>query len=184
MCRSPFTLPCSSLALLVFLAQACSPISLHPGACHLDALAAASLQRCFARQRPSVPCCTPPRQAFRHISCTSTSSSDMAAPLQHSGGGGWVSLNTPPEELCLANTLVTGQSFRWRRTDDASSPHDTYTGVIGQRLVQMRQLPGDVLYRVLARRCVWCRGVAGSCKGQGALHVLGLPGSSVATPAA
>jgi N-glycosylase/DNA lyase len=67
---------------------------------------------------------------------------------------GWVSLGTPADELLLANTLVTGQSFRWRRTDDTSRPYDTYTGVIGQRLVQMRQLPSDVQYRVLARRCV------------------------------
>lgn len=68
--------------------------------------------------------------------------------------GGWVSLATPPAELLLANTLVTGQSFRWRRTDDAGSPHEVYTGVVGQRLVQMRQLPDDVQYRVLARRWV------------------------------
>jgi hypothetical protein len=65
----------------------------------------------------------------------------------------WLSLHTPPEELLLANTLVTGQSFRWRRTDDSSSCYEMYTGVIGQRLVQMRQLPNDVQYRVLARRC-------------------------------
>lgn len=68
--------------------------------------------------------------------------------------GGWVSLATPPAELLLANTLVTGQSFRWRRTDDASSPHEVYTGVVGQRLIKMRQLPDDVQYRVLARRWV------------------------------
>jgi hypothetical protein len=76
-------------------------------------------------------------------------SSKAMAGLQE----GWVSLHTPPEELLLANTLVTGQSFRWRRTDDSSSCYEMYTGVIGQRLVQMRQLPADVQYRVLARRC-------------------------------
>lgn len=65
---------------------------------------------------------------------------------------GWVSLHTPPDELLLSNTLPTGQSFRWRRTDDSSSPYEVYTGVVGQRLVQMRQLPADVQYRVLARR--------------------------------
>jgi len=64
----------------------------------------------------------------------------------------WISLNTPPEELLLANTLVTGQSFRWRRSQTSNSPHETYVGVIGQRLVEMRQLPDNVQYRVLARR--------------------------------
>ena len=58
----------------------------------------------------------------------------------------WVSLGTPRKELTLDNTLQTGQSFRWRKTSPS-----TYTGVIGQRVVQVRQLEADVAYRVIAR---------------------------------
>lgn len=58
----------------------------------------------------------------------------------------WTSLGTPEEELRLEFTLPTGQSFRWRKTADCE-----YTGVIGHRVVQMRQLPHDVEYRVIAR---------------------------------
>jgi hypothetical protein len=97
------------------------------------------------------------------------------ASAQQVHQGGWVSLSTPPEELWLANTLVTGQSFRWRRTDDSSSPHGTYTGVIGQRLVQMRQLPADVLYRVLARRCAW---LCSHSKARSVWSIVPLPGWS------
>lgn len=61
-------------------------------------------------------------------------------------GHRWLSLNTPVHELCLHNTLPTGQSFRWRRT-----AHDTYTGVIGQRVVQLKQLDNDVVWRTVAR---------------------------------
>jgi 8-oxoguanine DNA glycosylase, N-terminal domain len=46
----------------------------------------------------------------------------------------------------LDNTLPTGQSFRWRPTSPG-----VYTGVVGQRVVQLRQLPSDVEWRVLAR---------------------------------
>ena len=42
----------------------------------------------------------------------------------------WRSLAMPKKELCLAFTLPTGQSFRWRKTGE-----DTYTGVIYQRVV-------------------------------------------------
>lgn len=58
----------------------------------------------------------------------------------------WLSLNSPQQEMCLHNTLPTGQSFRWRRTST-----DTYTGVIGQRVVQLRQLEDDVHWTVVAR---------------------------------
>ncbi|KAF6257943.1 hypothetical protein COO60DRAFT_1169431 [Scenedesmus sp. NREL 46B-D3] len=59
----------------------------------------------------------------------------------------WSSLGTPHSQLLLSNTLPTGQSFRWRLT----APPDTYTGVVGQRVVQLRQRPDDVHWRVLAR---------------------------------
>jgi N-glycosylase/DNA lyase len=58
----------------------------------------------------------------------------------------WACLGTPRRELTLDNTLPTGQSFRWRKTSSS-----TYTGVIGQRVVQVRQLEDDVAYRVIAR---------------------------------
>ncbi|KAI8474872.1 MAG: DNA glycosylase [Monoraphidium minutum] len=58
----------------------------------------------------------------------------------------WRLLGTPPSELTLDFTLPTGQSFRWRRT----APNE-YTGVIGRRVVQLRQLPRDIAWRVAAR---------------------------------
>lgn len=42
----------------------------------------------------------------------------------------WMSLGASSSELRLEFTLVTGQSFRWRRTG-----YNEYTGVIQQRLV-------------------------------------------------
>ena len=42
----------------------------------------------------------------------------------------WCSLAMPKEELCLAFTLPTGQSFRWRKTGN-----DVYTGVVHKRVV-------------------------------------------------
>ncbi|KAI3435875.1 hypothetical protein D9Q98_001933 [Chlorella vulgaris] len=62
--------------------------------------------------------------------------------------GTWCSLGTPASELRLEWTLPTGQSFRWRQTAD--DPLE-FTGVVGQRAVRMRQLPGDVQYQVIAR---------------------------------
>ncbi|GIL60623.1 hypothetical protein Vafri_15157, partial [Volvox africanus] len=62
------------------------------------------------------------------------------------GRGVWYALGAPPQELQLDFCLPTGQSFRWRRTGEKE-----YTGVIGNRLVCLRQLEDDVLYRVLAR---------------------------------
>ena len=59
---------------------------------------------------------------------------------------GWASLGTPAKELRLDNTLPTGQSFRWRKTVDGD-----YVGVIGERVVSMRQSENDVLYRVHCR---------------------------------
>ena len=59
---------------------------------------------------------------------------------------GWVSLGVGAKELRLENTLPTGQSFRWRETTEGD-----YVGVIGERVVSMRQAPHDVLYRVHCR---------------------------------
>jgi len=87
--------------------------------------------------------------AIARLSPSSQSDDVMAPPPDTAGGGGgWARLGTPSEELRLEFTLPTGQTFRWRRTGDAPLE---YTGVIGQRLVVMRQLAGDVAYRVAAR---------------------------------
>ena len=69
-----------------------------------------------------------------------------AAAVVDERGGGWVSLGTPRSELVLAHTLPTGQSFRWRLTTRGD-----YVGVIGKRVVSMRQCDDDVLYRVHCR---------------------------------
>lgn len=60
----------------------------------------------------------------------------------------WRSLGASGTELRLKYTLETGQTFRWRRTGDAE-----YTGVVGNRLVQVQQDDKDVRFRVLARTC-------------------------------
>jgi len=58
----------------------------------------------------------------------------------------WSRLGTPRSELALEFTLPTGQTFRWRQTGA-----DEFTGVMGQRVVRMRQLEDDIEYTVLAR---------------------------------
>ena len=58
---------------------------------------------------------------------------DMSASRAPDGEG-WRSLAMPKKELCLAFTLPTGQSFRWRKTGN-----DVYTGVVHKRVV--RHLP-------------------------------------------
>lgn len=60
----------------------------------------------------------------------------------------WNPLGMSARELRLEHSLPTGQSFRWRQT---SADPVEFTGVVGRRLVQLRQSPDDVLYRVLAR---------------------------------
>lgn len=67
-------------------------------------------------------------------------------PAPASSTSAWRRLGTPRRQLCLDFTLPTGQSFRWRKTGPGE-----YTGVIGQRVVQMRQEDDDVAWRVVAR---------------------------------
>jgi hypothetical protein len=52
----------------------------------------------------------------------------------------WQCLEAPARELRLEFTLVTGQSFRWRKTGNQE-----YTGVIQQRVVRAgpRSTPFD-----------------------------------------
>ncbi len=59
---------------------------------------------------------------------------------------GWQSLGTPAAELRLEFTLTTGQSFRWRQVGAGE-----YVGVIGQRVVHIKQLEDDVVYQVVGR---------------------------------
>eukprot|EP00274_Cyanoptyche_gloeocystis_P002879 CAMPEP_0196662274 /NCGR_PEP_ID=MMETSP1086-20130531/47972_1 /TAXON_ID=77921 /ORGANISM="Cyanoptyche gloeocystis , Strain SAG4.97" /LENGTH=252 /DNA_ID=CAMNT_0041997553 /DNA_START=189 /DNA_END=943 /DNA_ORIENTATION=- len=60
----------------------------------------------------------------------------------------WYSLATTEKELNLSLTLTTGQTFRWRRTDD-----DEWTGVHGKRVVTLRQSKGhgDILFRTVPK---------------------------------
>lgn len=58
----------------------------------------------------------------------------------------WQPLGTPRSQLTLDFTLPTGQSFRWRRSGAAE-----FTGVIGRRVVQVRQEANNVAWRVIAR---------------------------------
>ncbi|GAX83730.1 hypothetical protein CEUSTIGMA_g11155.t1 [Chlamydomonas eustigma] len=80
---------------------------------------------------------------------SSPSSVKAAAKLLQLAGDNivtWRTLSISSKELHLDYTLPTGQSFRWRRTGDIE-----YTGVIGNRVVKLRQDEDEVLYQVLAR---------------------------------
>ena len=60
----------------------------------------------------------------------------------------WKSLGVTSDELRLEYTLPTGQTFRWRQT---STTPDSFIGVLGQRIVHLKQLDDDVHYRILGR---------------------------------
>eukprot|EP00892_Ulva_mutabilis_P000326 jgi/Ulvmu1/10294/UM060_0096.1 len=62
-------------------------------------------------------------------------------------GVSWTCLGTPTDQLVLQNTLPTGQSFRWYKCEGEAD----FTGVVGERVVQMKQLQDDVSWRVIAR---------------------------------
>lgn len=61
----------------------------------------------------------------------------MMSASEASNAREWRSLAMPKKELCLAFTLPTGQSFRWRKTGD-----DVYTGVVHKRVVSLASLSG------------------------------------------
>jgi len=75
-----------------------------------------------ALQHQWAPCSTTNRNIYR---LNALMGAGAASDAQE-----WRSLAMPKKELCLAFTLPTGQSFRWRKTGE-----DTYTGVIHQRVV-------------------------------------------------
>jgi N-glycosylase/DNA lyase len=58
----------------------------------------------------------------------------------------WKSLRTTRDDLSLDRTLPTGQSFRWQKVEeeyddenDENQKYSTYVGVIGRRVVQIRE---------------------------------------------
>ena len=58
----------------------------------------------------------------------------------------WKSLRTTRDDLSLDRTLPTGQSFRWQKVEEYDDENDenekkysTYVGVIGRRVVQIRE---------------------------------------------
>ena len=122
------------------------------------------LLRVCAATRPSFRLCikaSPARPASHSRRPTSAAKASMAtvehraalpaaaaaaAPIQLVKPLEWRSLGTPALELRLEHTLPTGQSFRWRQT-----AADEFTGVVGARVVRLRQLEDDVQYAVLAR---------------------------------
>src|SRR6056297_1222144 len=55
----------------------------------------------------------------------------------------WRDLHAPPEQLRLAPTLLSGMSFRWRVT-----PADTFIGVLGDCICELRETAGGAEYRV------------------------------------
>ncbi|GAQ83085.1 DNA glycosylase [Klebsormidium nitens] len=57
--------------------------------------------------------------------------------------GEWSSLGVGRDELDLSLTLPTGQTFRWRHTEDGS-----WTGVVGNHIVSLLQTQSDVLFHI------------------------------------
>ena len=57
----------------------------------------------------------------------------------------WRSLEAGKDDLSLDRTLPTGQSFRWQKVeeydenDENEKKYSTYVGVIGRRVVQIRE---------------------------------------------
>eukprot|EP01025_Chloroclados_australasicus_P062864 TRINITY_DN8274_c0_g2_i1.p1 TRINITY_DN8274_c0_g2~~TRINITY_DN8274_c0_g2_i1.p1 ORF type:complete len:372 (-),score=23.84 TRINITY_DN8274_c0_g2_i1:454-1569(-) len=58
----------------------------------------------------------------------------------------WKSLKCPANELRLDVTLPTGQSFRWKAVGKG-----VYVGVVGKRVVAMKEKPNDIEYQVIGR---------------------------------
>jgi N-glycosylase/DNA lyase len=61
--------------------------------------------------------------------------------------GGWHAISAAPCELRLKATLENGQCFGWHRQPSAEP---TWVGVLGQRLLALRETETDCLYRCLA----------------------------------
>lgn len=61
----------------------------------------------------------------------------------------WRSLGVGRAELCLDLTLLTGQSFRWRKTGLSQ-----FTGVVGAHLVSLRQVSDEVEFLHHASSCM------------------------------
>lgn len=60
--------------------------------------------------------------------------------------GQWYSLGVPTQELHLDFVIPAGQSFRWRKCKDG-----VYSGVIGSRVVQLKQTADGAHYRLDSR---------------------------------
>ncbi|KAH8740790.1 OGG1 like 8-oxoguanine DNA glycosylase involved in DNA repair [Cryptosporidium ryanae] len=58
------------------------------------------------------------------------------------------SLNVPKNELRITNCLPAGQSFSWRKVSK-----DSFVGVLGHRVFQVKELENDTLYRCIHDGC-------------------------------
>ncbi|KAJ1607224.1 OGG1 like 8-oxoguanine DNA glycosylase [Cryptosporidium canis] len=58
------------------------------------------------------------------------------------------SLNAPKEELRISKCLPAGQSFSWRKVSE-----DSFVGVLGHRVFQLKELDDDTLFRCLYDGC-------------------------------
>ena len=78
----------------------------------------------------------------------STSMASHSSRVARAAARLWVPLRLTRDELALKHTLVTGQTFRWRAigTSDVD-----YVGVIGARVVRVRERVGEAEYKVYCR---------------------------------
>ena len=60
----------------------------------------------------------------------------------------WHKLLVPPRELRLEATLENGQCFGWHRQDGDAS-HSSWVGVLGRRLLELKETETDCLFRCL-----------------------------------
>ena len=73
-----------------------------------------------------------------------------SAALMRGGSTGplvWAPLKVPAAELRLEQSLANGQCFGWRRRADS----DVWVGVLGSRLVELRETESDTQFRCIGR---------------------------------
>eukprot|EP00041_Stephanoeca_diplocostata_P021128 m.486197 g.486197 ORF g.486197 m.486197 type:complete len:156 (-) comp21743_c1_seq14:2043-2510(-) len=58
----------------------------------------------------------------------------------------WHGLGSPPTELRVVDTLLNGQCFGWHMRPPETAPHPELIGVVGDKVVGLREMPKDTLF--------------------------------------